>query len=188
MTRVAAAMLLAVILHSPADAAKIKREDWVADYSAVAMGTGHVGAASGRAGRIDIEVYRWTTAEERQAILELLATGDGKKIRAGLDDLEDIGRVRMPGQSGYELIYAWQPEENGKKMVVVAMNRPIASLPGATSGNSVDYLVGVAILDPADGTGVIAPAVELEIKPDGQIDVAESAADALKLTNVKSGK
>ncbi len=188
MTRVAVAMLLAVILNSPADAAKIKREDWVAAYEAVAMGTGHVGAGAGNAGRVNIDIYRWTTAAERQAILDLLATGDGKKIRKGLDDLEDIGRVRLPGQSGYELIYAWQPEENGKKMVVVAMNRPVASLPGATSGASVDYLVGVAILDPTDGTGVIAPAVELEIKPDGQIDVAESAADALKLTNVKSGK
>ena len=73
-------------------------------------------------------------------------------------------------------------------MVVVAMNRPMASLPGATSGASVDFLVGVAMLDPADGTGMVAPAVELEIKPDGQIDIAESAADPLRLTNVKSEK
>ena len=68
------------------------------------------------------------------------------------------------------------------------MNRPVASLPGATSGGSVDFLVGVGILVPADGTGVIAPAVELAILPDGKIDITESAADPLKLTNVKSEK
>jgi hypothetical protein len=187
-TRVAAAMLLAVILHSPADAAGIKKADWVGDYTAVAMGTGHAGAAAGRAGRVDIEIYRWTTPEERQAILELIATGDGKKIRAGMDKLDDVGRIRMPGQSGHQLVYAWQVEEAGKQRIVVAMNRPLLSLPGATSGASVDFLVGVAMLEPADGTGVIAPAIELAIQPDGRIDIAESAADPLKLTNLKLDK
>ena len=116
MTRIAAAIVLAAMLHSPADAAKIKREDWVAAYEAVAMGTGHVGAGAGNAGRVNIDIYRWTLPEERQAILDLIATGDGKKIRAGLDKLEDIGRIRFPGQSGYELIYAWQVEDAGKKL------------------------------------------------------------------------
>ena len=112
--------------------------------------------------------------------------GDGKKIRAGLDDLEDIGRIRFPGESGYELIYAWQVQEAGKNLIVLAMNRPMASLPGATQGASIDFLVGVAVLDPADGTGTVAPAIELAIKPDGTIDIAESAADPVKLTNLKS--
>jgi hypothetical protein len=187
--RVAAAIFIAAaLIATAAGAAKVKKADWVGDYSATAMGTGHVGAAAGRASKINIEIYRWTTPEERQKILDLIATGDGKKIRAGLDDLEHIGRIRMPGEQGYELVYAWQVEEGGKKHIIAAMNRPFASLPGATSGNSVDFLVGVAMLDPAEATGVIAPAIELAIKPDGQIDITESAADPVKLTNVKSDK
>jgi hypothetical protein len=186
MTRVAAAMLLATILLSPSFAAKIKREDWVGAYEATAMGTGHVGAGAGRAGRVDFDIYRWTTAEERQAILDLIATNDAKKIRKGLDDLEDVGRIRFPGESGYELVYAWQTKDQGKDIIVLAMNRPMASLPGATSGASVDFLVGVAVLDPTAGTGTVAPAIELAIKPDGQIDITESAADPIRLTNLKS--
>lgn len=186
--RTAAALLLIAALAGPALAAKIKRADWVADYTATAMGTGHVGAAAGGAARISIEIYRWTTPEERQKILELIQTGDGKKIRAGLDDLENIGRIRFPGQSGYELIYAWQVEEGGQKRVVAAMNRPLASLPGATSGASVDFLVGVAVLDPAAGNGVIAPAIELAIDSAGKIDITESAADPVKLSNLKDDK
>jgi hypothetical protein len=187
-TRLTAAALLATLLHSPADAAKIKRADWVGAYEATAMGTGHVGAGAGRAGRVDFDIYRWTTAEERQAILDLIATNDAKKIRKGLDDLEDVGRIRFPGESGYELVYAWQTKDQGKDIIVLAMNRPMASLPGATSGASVDFLVGVAVLDPAAGTGTVAPAIELAIKPDGQIDITESAADPIRLTNLKSDK
>jgi hypothetical protein len=187
-TRLAATMLLAMILLSPAFAAKIKREDWVGAWEATAMGTGHVGAGAGRAGRVNFDVYRWTTAEERQAILDLIATNDAKKIRKGLDDLDDVGRIRFPGEPGYELVYAWQTKDQGKDIIVLAMNRPVASLPGATSGASVDFLVGVAVLDPAAGTGTVAPAIELAIKPDGQIDITESAADPIRLTNLKSDK
>jgi hypothetical protein len=186
--RVAAATFIAAVLMAVAAGAAVKKADWVGDYTATAMGTGHVGAAAGRASRINIEIYRWTTPAERQTILDLIATGDGKKIRAGLDQLEHIGRIRVPGEQGYELVYAWQVEEGGKKHVIAAMNRPFMSLPGATTGNSVDFLVGVAMLDPAEATGVIAPAIELAIKPDGQIDITESAADPVKFTNVKSDK
>jgi hypothetical protein len=183
---VMAGVLAAALLASAASAAKIKKAHWVADYSATAMGTGHVGAAAGRASKIEIELYRWTTHAERQKILDVIAAGDAKKTRAALDDLEHIGRIRMPGQQGYELVYAWQVEEGGKKSIVFAMNRPFMSVPGATMGNSVDFLVGVGVIDPAAQTGVIAPAIELAIKPDGRIDVSESAADPVKLTNVKS--
>jgi hypothetical protein len=181
-------MIVAAMLLSPAFAQKIKRADWAGAYTATAMGTGHVGAAAGRAGRVDFDIYRWTTAEERQAILDLIATNDAKKIRKGLDDLDDVGRIRFPGESGYELVYAWQTKDAGKDVIVLAMNRPMASLPGATSGASVDFLVGVAVLDPAGGTGTVAPAIELAIEPDGQIDITESAADPVRLTNLKSNK
>jgi hypothetical protein len=186
--QIAAALTLVALVQAPADAAKVKREDWVGAYTASAMGTGHVGAAAGRARKVDFDIYRWTTPEERQAILDLIATKDGKKIRKGLDDLEDIGRIRFPGESGYELIYAWQVQEAGKNIIVLAMNRPMASLPGATMGASIDFLVGVAVLDPAGAVGTVAPAVELEISPDGKIDIEESAADPVRLTNLKSDK
>ena len=188
LSLVAAAAVAVMLVQTPADAAKIKRADWVGAYTATAMGLGHVGAAAGRAGKVDFDIYRWTTAEERQAIMELIQTGDGKKIRKGLDDLEDVGRIRFPGESGYELIYAWQVQEGGKNLVVLAMNRPMASLPGATQGASIDFLVGVAVLDPADGTGTVAPAIELAISPEGKIDITESAADPVRLTNLKSDK
>jgi hypothetical protein len=179
-------VLVAALTQSPAAAAKIKRADRVGAYQATAMGLGHVGAGAGRAGKVKFDIYRWTTAKERQAILDLIATKDGKKIRGGLDDLEHVGRIRLPGESGYELIYASQVQENGKNMIVLAVNRPLASLPGATSGASVDFLVGVAVLDPAAGTGTMAPAIELAINPDGKIDITESAADPVRLTSLKS--
>jgi len=184
-----APILIVAAAQSAAWGAKIKKADWVGEYSAVAMGTGVTGAAAGRAARVDIDIYRWTAPDERQRILELLATGDGKKIRSTLDDAESVGRVRLVGGSGYDLIYAWHVEEAGKKRVVVAMNRPFLSTPGATVGGDVQFMVGIAVLDfegSEVGKGVIAPAVELEIEPDGRIEVSESAADPITLTTVKA--
>jgi hypothetical protein len=189
--RIVAVSLIVASVHFGALAATIKKADWVGEYQAVAMGTGHVGAAAGRASRVDLDVYRWTTPEERKAILEVLATGDAKKIRKGLDSLPDVGRIRLPGTSGYELIYAYQFDEGGKKRVVVAANRPFMSLPGATMGNTVDFLVGVAVLEldaSGEGTGTMAPAIELAFKPDGELEITESAADPVQLTSVKSTK
>jgi hypothetical protein len=192
LARAAATILIAATLHAaPSAAASIKKADWVADYTAIAMGTGHVGAAAGRASRFEIEIYRWTTPEERQTILKLIQTGDAKAIRKGLDDLEEVGRIRMPGQAGYELVYAFEFDEGGKKRVVAATNRPFLSMPGATSGNSVDFLVGVAMLEleaSGDGTGVVAPAIELAIDASGKMDITESAADPVQLTSVTSNK
>jgi hypothetical protein len=180
-------LALAVLCPAPATAATPKKADWVGSYTATVMGTGHVGLAAGRAFRVMIDIYRWTTPEERQKILDLIATKDGPKIRKGLDDLEDIGRLRIVGESGYALDYAWQTESGGKKQIVVAMNRAMASVPGVVSG-SPDFLVGVGVLEldaSGKGKGVLAPAVELAIQPSGQIDITESAADPVQLNSVE---
>ena len=61
---------------------KKKSKNFEERYRLTAMGTGHVGAAAGRASALDLTVTRWTTAEKRQAILEVLATNDGQKTES----------------------------------------------------------------------------------------------------------
>ncbi len=164
-----------------------KKERWVERYTATAMGTGHSGAAAGRASTVNFIVYRWTTPEERASILELLATNDGKKITKGLEQLEAVGRVQVPGRKGYDLRYAYATEVGGKRQIVLATDRPVASL-DAMHSPDVEYLVAIAAfeLDPAGkGSGSIAPALELHMTEAGQLEPKSSAADPIKLTNVK---
>jgi hypothetical protein len=179
-------LVLAVAIPCVTLAATPKKADWVGSYEATAMGTGHSGAAAGRASRVIIDLYRWTTPEERQAILEVIKTKNGKQIRKALDDLEDIGRLRIVGEPGYAIDYAWRVESGGKTNIVFALNRALASAPGVVSG-SPEFLVGVGVLEldsSGKGVGQLAPAIEFEVKEDGSIDITDSAADPVRLTTV----
>ena len=189
--RVAMAVVLVVAiagLLTTSDAAlgqKKKAKKFEEKYRLTAMGTGHSGLAAGRASALDLTVKRWTTAEERQAILEVLATNDGKKILRFLEDLPEVGFIRVPGRQGVELSYAYEFEEDGKRTVVLATERSLASMP-TLMDPGLEYLVAVIVLRlDGDGTGDgnILPALELEMKGD-RLEVVSSAADPITLTKV----
>ena len=71
---VATALLLAA---SPTIAQKNKVID---RYNIIAQGTGHYGLPAGRASRLELVVYRWTTADERTDIIKTLGSDDGKAV------------------------------------------------------------------------------------------------------------
>ncbi|MDX1385416.1 MAG: hypothetical protein R3190_17315, partial [Thermoanaerobaculia bacterium] len=130
----------------------------------------------------------WTTPEEREALTSVLATNDGAKIRDALGRLPDVGRIKIPGQRGADLEYAWRSEQDGRQIITVAADRTFLSRPGATTDPSIEFLVGVGVLNlDADGagTGRIAPAIQLQTEADGSIDITASAADPVELTRVQ---
>lgn len=184
----AVVLLVAVAgLLTTSDAAfgKKKAKKFEEQYRLTAMGTGHSGLAAGRASALDLTVKRWTTAEERQAILEVLATNDGKKILRFLEDLPEVGFIRIPGRQGVELSYAYEFEEGGKRTVVLATERSLASMP-TLMDPGLEYLVAVIVLrldEDGTGDGNILPALELEMKGD-RLEVVSSAADPITLTKV----
>jgi hypothetical protein len=169
---------------------KSKAERWVERYSATAVGTGHQGAAAGRASRMNFIVERWTTAEERATILELLATNDGNKITKGLEKLDAVGRVQIPGQRGYDLRYAYHFESGDKRQIVLATDRPVASL-DAVHDPGIEYLVAIITFEldaSGKGTGYIAPALELHMSEEGRLEAKNSAADPITLTDVRKSQ
>ena len=97
-------------------------------YHANAMGTGHTGAAAGRATSVEITITGWTTEEERAKILEVIATEDGTKIQRFLERLPAVGRISLRGQRGEDLRYAFEWDDGGQRVLVVASDRPLASL------------------------------------------------------------
>ena len=186
MGRAVATILVGVLAAAaPLAAQKNKKKGSEERYRAIAIGTGHVGAAAGHAMFIDFTIERWTTPEETTKILNVIATNDGNKIQRFLEDLPSVGRINLRGQRGEDLRYAFEFEDGGQRILVVASDRPVASLPLLHSPG-IEYLVAVGILrldEDGNGTGELMPAIELKME-DGRIEVVASAADPLKLTKV----
>ena len=176
------------VLATSAEAQKKEKEDpWVERFTTSAVGGGHQGAAAGIAARIDFIVERWTTSEERAEILKLLATNDGRQITKGLGKLDTVGRIRIPGERGYDLRYAYEWKSEGKRTIVLASDRPLASTDMMHTPD-IDYLVALIVFEVDDtgrGTGYIQPAIELEMTPAGDLKPKLSAADPIPLTDVR---
>ena len=100
---VAVLLVGALVATAPVAAKKKKENPNEERYKAIAMGTGHTGAAAGHAGFIEFTIERFTTPEERAKILEVLATNDGNKITSYLEDLPAVGRINLQGKRGEDL-------------------------------------------------------------------------------------
>lgn len=79
----------------------------------------------GRATLLTIAIHSWTTPEERQALARALADGGGRGLYDYLDKQEDKGYLQAPGSLGYEMRYAFQFQNEGKRQIVLGTNRPI---------------------------------------------------------------
>jgi hypothetical protein len=182
-------LLLTLAAGAPALAQK---NTAIERYVITAMGKGTVGLAAGRASRLDLNINRWSTPEERQELLDMIASDDGDAIRQYVERLDSIGRLRIPGQSGEDMRYAWLVEEDGRHIVTVMSDRPLASRPGATTNPSqVDYLVMVmrfALDEKNQGTGTLVPAIQPAFNDKGQLTIRNSAADPISLTRVTRKK
>src|SRR5215467_6043155 len=79
----------------------------------------------GKTGMIKIDIYRWSTDEEREALLTTLQEFGQDKL---LDTLQKVrppvGRISMPGRLGWDLYYARDTANpDGSRRIIVATNR-----------------------------------------------------------------
>jgi hypothetical protein len=175
-----------VALSCFAPAAEAKKNEVIERYDIVAMGTGHLGLAAGRAGRLELVVYRWTTPEERTEIIKTMGGDDGKAIRKYLEKLEVVGRIMIPGQPGYDLCYLWSVEQDGKHYVIGGSERALLSEPSMTTGDAKFY-IGVVMLEldaAGEGTGTLAPAIEPVFQTNGTVKIESMVGDPIQLTTV----
>ena len=164
-------------------AAKEKREV-IERIEFVAIGKGHSGFAAGRASRLKLLVYRWTTPTERQEIIEVLSADDGPKVIADLEKRDVVGRLMIPGRSGVDLRYLWQVEQDGKTYVVGASERSLLSQPGRTTGTAAYYLAVLQLEfnEAGEGHGVLAPGIYPRFESNGTVRIASTISDPITLT------
>ena len=181
---VATALLLAA---GPTIAQKNKVID---RYNIIAQGTGHYGLPAGRASRLELVVYRWTTADERTDIIKTLGSDDGKAVIKYLEGLDVVGRIMIPGESGVDLRYLWNVEQDDKNYVIGMSQRSLLSQPGATTGDAPYYLAVLQLeLDKeGKGKGVLAPGIHPTFHSNGTVNIESTIASSVELTSATRKK
>jgi hypothetical protein len=146
---------------------------------------------TGRTGRVDISVDRWSTAAERTSLLNVLFKKEQKDVLEALRDMRPVGRISSPGSIGWDLRYAEQrPGPDGGRIVVLATDRPMSFWELVNQPRSADYpFTWIQLNLRPDGTGDGSLAVAAKItgeEADNLIEVENYTLQPVRLESVKS--
>ena len=158
--RIALVALVALILPlAPAPAAARDKPIEVFTCFAASLGTG-------RSGVIEIGVNRWSTDEEREALLTTLQEKGQDALLAALEKIRPpVGYMRTPTSVGYDLYYARnEAQPDGGRKVVFATNRRVNFREAANNARSMDYqftLIEIHLDKSGKGEGKMVPAAKV---------------------------
>ncbi len=152
---------------------------------ASAMGTS---TQMGRVIGITIIIYDYSTAADRQILVDAYTKGQNKGLSSALQKMPAVGRIAITGTLGYDLSYIRLiPTPTGRKIRFVT-NRKI-SFGEAWSDSptmSFDLTAGEININDQDKSkseGVLYPAAQLVLNSEGQLSF-ELNQNPWKLVNI----
>lgn len=148
---------------------------------------------TGRTGRIEISVTRWSTPSERETLLAALFKEGSNELLEKLRDMRPVGRIYSSNTIGYDLKFAEQQLlPDGGRKIVLATDRPMSFREIFNQTRSADYpFTWVQINMRADGTGQGELAVRARVfgdRPNRPIEVETFEIQPIKLQQVTSRK
>jgi len=160
---------------------------------------------AGVAGVLEFHITRWSTPEERKALIDsIVASGDKQeKTVELLRKQPETGWTRtqtgagMRGWPSVRLHYAYQfAQPDGKRVIVLVTDRNIGMAEAMSMGRSTDYQVSGLIMELAKGedgkekgTGTLFQAAKLGLDKEKQkIEIESLGAQPIRLTDIKREK
>lgn len=128
----------------------------------------------GRNAGLEFTIYRFSTPEEREILVEAFKKGQSDGLADALRKLKEAGRISITGTIGYEVSYIRViPTETGRKIRFVT-NRKIAfgEARNNTQSKAYDLTAGEFDLndkEPKKSEGTLFPAAQLVINKNGEL-------------------
>jgi hypothetical protein len=189
------AVLVAASTLTALPAAAKDKNKAIESYKANAI----VQTAGGAGSMAEINIYRWSTDEERGEILEAIkkATADprtnSREIAKALRGQEKAGYAFMAGKQGYPLRYAKSFDMGGgKRQIILATDRPVSfdEVYQQTQLGDFDVTLLVLNLDEnGNGEGLLSLGTEVKWNDqEGKIEITNVTSQPIKLGDVRPAK
>lgn len=159
-----------------------------------------VAMIQGVSGVIDIHITRWTTDEEREALVKALYDDGQEKMVDLLRKQKETGWVRtqsgagMRGFPSTRLRYAREfAQPDGKRLLILITDRTITIREQRAATRSTDYEVSALVMElqkgedgKEEGQGTLYLGTKLEFnKETNKLEVESLGAQPIRLPNIK---
>jgi len=156
---------------------------------ATAMGTGtQLGSSVG----VSLEIYEYSTPEDRQILVQAFAKGQNQELVNALSRMKAVGHCSITGTIGYDVAFVRMlPTPTGRKILFVT-NRLLrfGEVYWDTQSQSYNLTAGEIDLNDQDrskSTGVLYPLAQLALDKDGHLQI-ELNQNPWKLVDVLDWK
>ena len=179
--------LLLTILISVALAAEEGKESKRESYAAVVVGTG--GSIGGQTLNLDINIDKYTSDQEIQEYLVILAEEGQDELRKTLEKIS-VGRIAPVATTGTDLSIARVYQTEEAKVIRLLTPRPVSFFEAYRRGRSMDYpftILEIHLNKEGKGEGAIMAGAQLRFDKEGQLNI-ESYGNYqyAKVINVRS--
>jgi hypothetical protein len=159
-------------------------------YNATAI---NMGDARANAGRVFIEIERWSTPDERKNLLNVLAQKGPENLLDTLQRAKKTGYVKLPNTLAWDLRYAFEsPLPEGGRRVVLATDRPIGMQEARSNRRTMDYpftLIEIRFDRNGVGTGKMSVYTKIDMSKDKQtLQLENYDIEPVRLTEVRIDK
>jgi hypothetical protein len=155
--------------------------------------------APGAAAMVRIRIERWSSADERNSLINTLLTKTSNDLLKELSKTKSTGRFSIPGlqgpdphelRLGHDLHYAWQtPLPDGGRRIVIATDRYIGYWEARDQPRSIDYpftFFEIHVNKAGEGEGKMAVATKLTVnKETKSIELENYGIAPVRLNQVK---
>lgn len=197
--------VLAIVLCASIAFAQEEKKDDDSKVQEVYRAFG-VAMNAGVAGVLEFHITRWTTPEERQALINAVVQNGEKNQDKTVDMLRkqpETGWTRtqsgagMRGWPSVRLHYAYQfPQEDGSRVVVLITDRNIGMAEAMSASRSNDYQVSGLVMQlkkgedgKEKGSGTLFAAAKIGYnKEKNQVEIESLGAQPVKLTDIRREK
>ena len=177
------------------------RETYTA--TALAMGTSNPPILPpGVNARLDINITRWSSDEERQALFSALAEKGQEGLITALRKQPETGWIRVTGRSAKGSMAPFPSErfryarefvmEDGTRRVIMALDRPISMYEAMRRPRWRDYDMTLLVMDldaEGNGEGQLAIGVQLAFDPETMtLTVENFGTEPVRLTSIRRAK
>ena len=152
---------------------------------------------TGANGTLQITLDRWSTAQEREMLLQTVLKGQDDLVRA-LQKVPVKGRINIPGWTGpdpqnyrlgWDLRYAWhEPLPEGGERIVLATDRQMSFRELTNNPRTTDYpflLIQIQLNKDNKGEGKMAPFTQIKFdKKKNVMEIENYGTEPVRLNNI----